>query len=90
MKGIGLLFLLGLVNYGLGYLTYLSGKHLIVGVQVCCLYLLPLLSFFKFVIIFKDAEVHLYVKRNASGHIVRVDGVAAQTLATLALRLNFT
>ncbi|EFX85831.1 hypothetical protein DAPPUDRAFT_313677 [Daphnia pulex] len=50
--------------------TYLSGKHLIVGVQ--------------------EIETHLYVKRNSSGHIIKVDGVAAWTLAALSLRLNFT
>lgn len=41
-------------------------------------------------VFFKDAEVQLYVKRNISGHIIKIDGVAVRTLAALANRYNFT
>ncbi|XP_046453785.1 uncharacterized protein LOC124201668 [Daphnia pulex] len=37
-----------------------------------------------------DAELHLNVKRNISGHITKIDGVAFRILVAFANRYNFT
>ncbi|XP_057378180.1 ionotropic receptor 93a-like [Daphnia carinata] len=38
----------------------------------------------------QSSPVHLYVTRNASGHIVKMQGVAMNTLSALSRRFNFT
>ncbi|KZS11624.1 Uncharacterized protein APZ42_023549 [Daphnia magna] len=73
-----LLFLIGWSKLISSDIMSLNGKHIVVGTQVIEI-------LFSFVTL-----VHLYVTRNISGHIIKLDGVAAETLDSLARRLNFT
>ncbi|KAI9561655.1 hypothetical protein GHT06_012615 [Daphnia sinensis] len=65
-------------------------SSLLVLVQIICFSSSTYLNGKHLVVGLQSSPVHLYITRNASGHIVKMQGVAVNTLLALSKRFNFT